>query len=1391
MSDLLERLNKLSPEKREFVLKKLRSQQLISAIDNGTQAPPIVPVTREQAIPLSFAQARLWFLDQLDKESFDYKVPSLWQVTGHLEVAALEQAIAQIIQRHEVLRTNFAIVDGSPVQVINPHLAVTLPVVDLEHLPAEEQFSQVRRLTTEEAQRPFELTNDSLLRLLLLRLGKESHVLLIVIHHIVCDGWSMEIFARELSTVYAAFCTKKLSPLPKLPIQYADFAHWQRKWLSGEVYEAKFNYWQQQLAGIPPLLKLPTDRPRPPVQTFRGSAEYCELNGELTQKLKHLSQQSGTTLFMTMLAAFALLLSRYSNQEDIVVGSPIANRNHQEVEPLIGFFVNSLVLRTNLQGNPSFLELLQRVRQMALDAYAHQDLPFEKLVEELQPERSLSYHPLFQVMFALQNAAMGELRLPGLNLSPLKWEYTTVQFDLALTIKETEQELIAEWEYNSDLFDTATIVRMIGHFQTLLESIVANPQQPVAALPWLTADEKHQLLIEWNDTQTEYPADLCIHEIFEQQVERLPDAVAIMFENTQLTYRQLNTRANQLAHYLQNLGVKPEVLVGICVERSLEMIVGMLGILKAGGAYVPLDPVYPQERLAYMLNDSQISVLLTQRHLADSLPKNQAQVICLDTEWQVISTESEENLVTGVKPSNLAYVIYTSGSTGKPKGVMIEHQSLVNFIAATTVLYELNSSDRILQFSSISFDSAVDEIYNPLSCGATLVLRTDEMLNASTFMQKCREWQLTVLELPTAYWHQLMSELAVTDETLPTSLRLVIVGGEQMQSEKVKLWQRCVDEGLYRHKPGKPPLLINGYGPSEATIAVTNYKLSELVLEDTQSQVPVGRPISNVQIYILDQCLQPVPIGVAGELYIGGKCLARGYLNAKELTAEKFIPNPFDNLEFKLRFQRTKGATQNSKLYKTGDLARYLPDGNIEFLGRSDTQVKIRGFRIELSEIEGVLNQHPQVQETTVIVREDSLGNKCLIGYVVANQHPPTDDELRRFLKQKLPNYMMPSAFVMLDALPMTPNGKVDHRALPAPDMELSMKANFVPPRNTLELQLVQVWEEILNVHPIGIRDNFFDLDGHSLLAISLMARIKQQFGKTLPLVSIFQDATIEYLANLLRQQADSPCWSTLVPLQPKGSKRPLFCVHPGGGTVLWYRDLAHHLGSDQPFYGLESQGLEEQQKPRDRVEDMAADYIQAIQTVQPQGPYQIAGWCFGGLVAFEMAHQLQTQGQQVSFLGLIDVDALMTREEYQEQDDVTWFVRLFAPHNSSLLDCMDRIQQLLPDEQLSYLVEQAKYLTQLLPADFGLAQAKRLMEVVKGHARAGCNYKLKPYTGKLTLFQAIEGEASRSEDPSLGWSGLASEGFDIHWIPGDHKSMVKEPHVQVLAEQLRGCFKQ
>jgi amino acid adenylation domain-containing protein len=1043
-------------------------------------APPLLPVERGGELLLSFAQARLWFLEQLEPGSSAYNIPAAVRLTGSLDVAALEQSLNEIFQRHEALRTTFAMVSGEPIQVIAPVKALTLPLVDLRQLPEAQQEAQVEHLATESAQQPFDLAMGPLLRATLLKLGEAEHVLLLTMHHIVSDGWSMGVLIRELAALYEAFSSGSPSPLPQLPIQYADFAHWQRQWLQGEVLAAQLSYWQQQLAGAQTVLELPTDRPRPAVQTFRGATQFLTLAEPLSQKLKTLSQRSGVTLFMTLLAAFQTLLYRYTGQEDICIGSPIANRNRSETEELIGFFVNTLVLRTDMSENPSFQELLGRVREVTLGAYAHQDLPFEQLVEALQPERNLSHQPLFQVMFVLQNAPMSALELPDLTLSSLEMESSTAKFDLTLSIEDTEQGLVGSLEYNTDLFDAATISRMLEHFQTLLEGIVANPDQRLSDLPLLTQLERQQLLVEWNDTQVDYPKHLCIHQLFEAQVERTPDAVAVVFEDQQLTYGELNRRANQVAHHLRSLDVGPDSLVGICVERSLEMVIGLLGILKAGGAYVPLDPDYPSERLAYMLSDSQVPVLLTQEKLMSRLSEHQARVVCLDKDWGVTLTENEENPVSGVKPENLAYVIYTSGSTGKPKGVLVTHQGLCNLGSAQIRLFDLRSDSRVLQFASFSFDASISEIVMALCSGAMLCLGTREsLLPGHTLMQFLLEHAITHMTLPP-------SALA----TLPTeelpALQNIIVAGEACSTALFAQWS-------------KGRRFFNAYGPTESTVCATVYECP-----NGSRKLPIGRPIINTQVYILDPHLQPVPVGVPGELYIGGAGLARGYLNRPELTSEKFICNPFSD-------------EPGARLYKTGDLGRYLSDGNIEFLGRLDDQVKIRGFRIELGEIETVLGQHPAVNEAVVVVREDVPGNKRLVAYVVLNASsaPSMQELLHHFLKQQLPEYMVPSALVLLEALPLTPNGKIDRRTLPAPDMARpEWSGALVSPRTPVEKQLAGIWADVLGLQQVGIHDNFFEVGGDSILSIQIIARANQAGLKLTP-KHLFQHQTIAELAEV------------------------------------------------------------------------------------------------------------------------------------------------------------------------------------------------------------------------------------------------------------------------------------
>ncbi|MEH1781198.1 MAG: amino acid adenylation domain-containing protein [Nostoc sp.] len=1090
-------------------------------------APPILPRAENAELPLSFAQQRLWFLDQLQPESTFYNIPIALRLQGTLNTAALEQSLAEIIHRHEALRTNFIIVDGGqPTQIIQTQTSWTLSVVDLKHLSTTEQEIASQELAQQQPTQPFDLARDALVRATLVVLSETQHILLVCMHHIVSDGWSISVLLTELAALYNAYSQGQPSlqdatrtPLVPLPIQYADFALWQREWLQGDVLQNQLSYWQQQLKDAPALLSLPTDRSRPAVQTFAGAYQKFALSVELTQKLTKLSQKQGATLFMTLLAAFDTLLYRYTGQEDILVGSPIANRNRSEIEGLIGFFVNTLVLRTNVSGDRSFNELLAHVRDMTMDAYTHQDLPFEMLVEALQPERHLSHAPLFKLMFVLENKPMFQLELPGLTVSPLVVESATAKFDLTLGMENTPTGLVGVWEYNTDLFDASTIERMTGHFVTLLEGIVANPHKQISQLPLLTVTEQQQLLVEWNNTQVDYYQDKCIHQLFEEQVQRTPDAVAVVFGNQQLTYQQLNCRANQLAHYLQTLGIKPDVLVGLCVERSLEMMVGVLAILKAGGAYVPLDPDYPTERLSFMLEDAQVSVLLGQQKLVESLPRHHARVVCLDTDWEKIAQNSESNLTNVAVPNNLAYVIYTSGSTGKPKGVLVNHSNVVRLFEATNSWYHFNQDDVWTMFHSFAFDFSVWEIWGALLYGGRLVVVPYLVTRSPKFFYEllCQE-KVTVLNQTPSAFRQLIQASPALGSDL--KLRLVIFGGEALELWSLQPW--------FERYGDQMPQLVNMYGITETTVHVTYRPLSKADLNGTASVI--GHPIPDLQVYVLDEYKQPVPIGVSGEMYVGGAGVARGYFNRPDLTQQRFISNPFSN-------------NPQARLYKTGDKARYFPNGELEYLGRIDNQVKIRGFRIELGEIEALLASHPDVWENVVMVR-DEPSNKRLVAYVVSKvEQSPKVAELRRFLKQKLPEYMVPSAFVQLEALPLTANGKVDRRALPIPDnSQTELEDNFVAPTTATEKTLAAIWAEVLGMQQIGINDNFFTLGGHSLIATQIISRIREAFEIEVPLRHLFEAPTIASLTEVietaqkegLQEQSDiSMEFETLPPLVP------------------------------------------------------------------------------------------------------------------------------------------------------------------------------------------------------------------------------------------------------------------
>ncbi|MBW4673930.1 MAG: amino acid adenylation domain-containing protein [Desmonostoc geniculatum HA4340-LM1] len=1335
----------------------------------------IVPVSRDEDLPLSFAQQRLWFLHQLSPDSHSYNMLEALRLNGSLNIVALEQSLSELVRRHEVLRTTFPTVDGNPIQRIAPATALTLPIHDLQGLSAQEQTTQIRQIGKSQASKPFDLAVGPLVEFTLLQLSPEEYVLLLKMHHIIYDGWSLSIFFSELSQLYAAFTQGLPNPLPELPIQYADFAFWQRQWLSGSVLESQLNYWEQQLAGAPGVLELATDKPRPPMQSFRGAAEFFLLNRDLTQRLKQLSQQSETTLFMTLLAAFLVLLSRYSGQSDIVVGSPIANRNSKSVEQLMGFFANTLALRGDLSSNPSFAEFLAQVRQTTLSAYAHQDLPFEMLVEKLQPERDLSRNPLVQVMFSLQNAPQSSTNLSGLNIQNIALPIDIkARFDLEVNFWETPGGLEGTWCYNTDLFDATTITRIAQHFETLLQAIVANPRGRVFELPLLSPAERHQLLVEWNNTQTDYPHDLCIHQLFEEQVEKTPDAVAVVYEDEQLTYYELNCRANQLAHYLRSLGVGASELVGICVERSPLMIVGLLGILKAGGAYVPLDPEYPQERQQFMLADTQVKVLLTQQKLLESVFQHQAHVVCLDSDWQVIHQANQDNLNSIVSAENLAYVIYTSGSTGTPKGVVVTHQA-VNRLVKNTNYVQLTPDDCVAQAANIAFDAATFEIWGALLSGAKVaIVPKSILLIPKEFAVNLRSYKVSVLFLTTALFNQLAS---VVPQAF-ASLKYLLFGGEAVDPRWV---QQVLDKGAPQH-------LLHVYGPTENTTFSSWYLVEDLAT--TATTIPIGRPIANTQIYIFDQYLQPVPVGVPGELHIGGVGLARGYLNRSELTNQKFIPNPF-----------TAG---ESKLYKTGDLVRYLPDGNIEYIGRIDNQVKIRGFRIELGEIEAILSQHEDVQVSCVIVREDTPGEKRLVAYVVPQKGVTlTTEELRQFLTNKLPLYMVPSAFVILESLPLTPNGKVDHRALRAISNTDNFK-KFVQPRNQLELQLVQIWSKVLKVNKVGVQDNFFDLGGHSLLAAYLMAQIQEQFGKNLPLTTLFQNPTIEQLATIVQKDSDYSDSSCLVPIQPKGSNSPFFCVPGAPGSPYYFYYLGRYLGVDQPLYGFENNLYE--LRLLSRLEDIASHYIQAMQAVQPQGPYFLGGHSYGGNVVFEMAQQLVAQGHEVALLAVIDASPSTYKDkqllaDYVDWDDVRWLaevskgIKLYLDKNIDV--SYDTLQNLTMDEQLKYVLDYFK-MANMLPPNAQITQLQNLVQAYKTSCLCLVNYQSKQiYPGKITIVRANEDLpddpnshliAEDSQDLSLGWSEFCFE-VDIQFVLGNHITIMAEPHVQVLAERLKACI--
>ena len=1318
--------------------------------------PPITPVSREGSLPLSFAQERMWFLYQLAPESSAYNIPVSVRLIGPLNKEAFAHSLQELVRRHESLRTTFHQAESRPVQVIHPFQPVTLTEIDLRKRPKERRGDEVTKLVTDEVRRSFDLTNGPLIRVMMIQVSDEEHVVVLTTHHIICDQWSYGVLGRELVQCYNAFCDGQPSQIePPLEIQYVDFACWQRNWLRGPVLDDQLSYWKAQLAGVP-VLALPTDRPRPAVHSFRGTHISLDLPRSLINGLKHLSVQEGVTLYMTFLAGFVALLHRLTGQEDIAVGTPIANRNWLAIEGLIGTFVNTLVLRTDVSGEQTFRDLLVRVRDVALGAYAHQDLPFEKLVEELRPDRSHGGLPLVQVLFNFANTPFGRVDFKHLSWAPFEIDRGASQFDLSLSIDPTVSRRVY-LEFDTDLFDRASMERWLTHYRTLLEAVVEQPETAVSRSRLLSERERRQILVEWNGPKTDDPLDRCLPQLFEEQVARTPQAIAAESQGSLLTYAELNLRANQIAHHLRSFGVGPDAVVGILMERSLDLLTCLIGIMKAGGAYLPLDTGLPTRRVSFMLENSGAALLLTNGTYAKTTPNHHVRVMDLDSERKFIARQRRDNPSPHAGSKDLAYVIYTSGSTGQPKGVEVEHEALVNLLQSMRRKPGLTEQDVLLSVTTLSFDIAALELCLPLLVGATTIMATrDEAADGAWLKEQLEATRITVMQATPITWRMVLEAGWRGNPRLK-----ILCGGEALPRD-------LAEELLARAGS-----VWNMYGPTETTIWSTVHKV-----ESGESPVSIGRPIANTQVYILDSKLEPVPVGIPGELYIGGLGLARGYRHAPDFTAARFIANPFLH--------------GNGRMYRTGDQARWLPDGRIDCLGRLDHQVKVRGFRIEPGEIESVLSEYPEVKQCVVVMRHDSPGEKRVVAYVVPHEgYVLQPGQVRRRLREQLPEYMVPAAVVLLSTLPLTSNGKVNRLALPPPSDEApdAFMGN-VPPRNRLELQLAAIWEQVLGVAHIGVRDNFFDLGGHSFLALQMFGAIEQTLGKRLPMSLLLHAPTIESLAEVLSQEGCTIRWDALVAIQPSGTKPPFFVVPGVGGNVLVFARLSNQLGHDQPFYGLQARGLDGEALPFTRVEEMAAHYVQEICAVRPKGPYLIGGACTGGVVAYEMAQQLVGQGEQVI---LVIMESWHPRSYQAYRNALPVFLWPTLYFFEKMIGYCTESSHLPFREWPSYWRGKLGSIKNLLKREwFHLGNPEDYTDLVTSATfYAVSRYQPKPYPGYLLNVIASTRPLSNSTlDTRLAWSELALTGDQtVFMLAEDSGRLFVPPHVQELAHHLVAYF--
>ncbi|MEA2954316.1 MAG: hypothetical protein QOJ96_3836 [Alphaproteobacteria bacterium] len=1317
--------------------KRLLLQKMLSGggAPRVAQVEAVMPRPAGTTPPISLEQRNVWLHASMAPDLPLYNEAITIHRRGTFDLALMEKSFNEILRRHEAWRTSFDVVDGEIVQVVHEDLRVRFPLVDLTGVPVAGREAEALRIATEEARKPFDFGTAPLFRGTIVKLAEDNHRLYLTLHHIIFDGVSIyKMIVPELAAIYDAFANASRPNLPEPTLQYGDYALWRERDVASETVARQIDYWRGALAGPLPVLQLPSDRPRPVAFSYRGSMETFSLPHDLTEALKEFSRREGVTFYMTLLAAFKVLLYRYTGQEDILIGGVTDTRRRPELQNLVGYFLNSIALRTRPSGGLRFRDFLIQTRDAVAGALGASDIPFDRVVRELQPKRDMSAHPLFQVLFSIEPPAPAFAE--GWDLTQMDVTMGTAKFDLYLELDERPERVFGRFMYSTDLFEAPTIQRMIGHWRTLLQAVAENPDCLLGDLPLLTSDESEQLLVKWNDTQQEFPS-AAFHELFETQARRTPCAVAVEFEGSTWTYAELDRRASHLAVRLRDAGVGRETLAGICLERSLDMMAGLLAILKAGGAYLPLDPAFPRERLAFILGDAQPVVLLTQHSLVGLLPQSNARIVIADEDHEAKPTST---LRASVSADGLAYVLYTSGSTGKPKGVEVSHRALVNLLASMQRQPGFGAADKLLAVTTLSFDIAALELLLPLLSGGRVVLASRETATDSArLMELIGQSGCTVMQATPATWRGLIEAGWDGNRNLK-----ILCGGEALPRELAgKLLARCAS-------------LWNVYGPTETTIWSTVHQV-----QYDDGPVPIGRPIANTQIYILDARGNPVPAGIPGELYIGGTGVARGYRNRPQLTSERFV---------------TSAIAPGQRLYRTGDLARYRPDGIIECLGRTDNQVKIRGFRVEVEEIEAALLRSDSIAATAVKAWPDSSGENSLTAYIVSGTEAGASAaELQQFLKQILPDYMVPSRFVSLPALPMTPNRKVDRNALPEPKSFIPVAA-VVQPCGEDERRLAGIWQEVLDIQNVSSHDNFFDLGGHSLLVAKLLRRIEMEFGRRLPMAAVFQAPRLDAMAALLTDKVSMQRSPRVIDIQPKGSRPPLFWLN----DPLMMRPLAEAIGTEQPFLGVVLDIVEEGRVDRStHLSDIAASMVRSITATQTAGPFYVGGWCTSGILAFEVASQLMAAGHEVGLLVLLHAG------------NPAHFRRIgkWSLEFSKLMHHWDEMMRYQGPERWNYVTGRAQGILRRLSLGPQLQEAVSQLSEFNGLLdHAALRYAPKPYAGDVVLLQPDR--RPHLLDYQAGWAEVINGEFAAYEAPGTHYTMLEPPEVAELAAKMRDCLR-